>query len=184
MVVPRRVPALPWTRIPLGACPEESAPVGRYTAAPVGLLVLLLTAACSGTDKDAAAAPTAQGARSSAGPSGGSDADHSPDGTNSAFTLPAGAKVLVPTTRGSGDADLPAFKQETDVYTIYATCTGGGKMSIGYRNAPQRDATTIRCGGPATIGQVYTDAVSEKLSVQTEGSVHWTLGVVSGKYDV
>ncbi|MGW7262619.1 hypothetical protein [Streptomyces sp. NPDC054842] len=158
--------------------------MGRSSAVPAGLLVLLLTAGCSGTGKGDGAEPAPHGAQSSTESSSGSETDDRPSGTPSAFELPAGAKVLVPTTQGTGDADLPAFKPETDVYTVYATCTGGGSMSIAHRDAPQEDATRIRCGGPETIGQVYTDSVTEKLSVQTKGAVNWTLAVVSGKYDV
>ncbi|MFF3312973.1 hypothetical protein [Streptomyces sp. NPDC002952] len=153
--------------------------MSRYTAAPA-LLVVLLTAACSGTDTSED--PTSPDASSR--PRSNSSSAHNPDAAaQRKFDLPAGAKVLVPKTKGSGDADLPGFKPETDAYTIYVTCTGKGKMTIVNRNAPKDGPTKINCNGPITIGRVYTDIVAQELSVHVkDGNANWELAVVSGEH--
>ncbi|MEV4784682.1 hypothetical protein AB0K53_04375 [Streptomyces tuirus] len=160
--------------------------MGRYATAPA-LLTLLFTAACSGSGGGDATPPATSAASAGATPGGSSDAASSSAATPSVFDLPADAKVLMPVTEGDGDTDLPVFKPESDVYTIYATCTGKGKgkMTIVDRNAQGDDASKIGCNGPATIGRVYTDIVPQELSVRVKGgSVHWTLAVVSGEHPV
>ncbi|MBG0854652.1 hypothetical protein I2W78_23110 [Streptomyces spinoverrucosus] len=129
--------------------------MGRYATAPA-LLVLMFTAACSGAGA-----------------------------TQSALDLPADAEILIPETRGGGSTDLPVFKPETDVYTIYATCTGKGRMTIVDRNNPGDDPSKIGCNGPITVGRVFTEITTQKLSVQIRGgTANWTLAVVSGEHPV
>jgi hypothetical protein len=89
----------------------------------------------------------------------------------------------MPVTKGEGNTDLPVFKPETDVYTIYATCTGKGRMTLVDRDAPGDDPSKIGCNGPATVGRIYTDVIPQKLAVRTHGgTVNWTLAVVSGEH--
>ncbi|AVV41667.1 hypothetical protein C6376_09655 [Streptomyces sp. P3] len=71
------------------------------------------------------------------------------------------------------------------MYTVYASCTGEGRMAIVDRNAPGDDATKIGCNGPVTVGRVYTDTTVQRLSVQIHGgTANWTLAVVAGGYSV
>ncbi|MEV8597817.1 hypothetical protein [Streptomyces sp. NPDC052012] len=154
--------------------------MGRYTAVPGALLVLLVATACSGAGQEKPAVPNARSS-SSAHPSSSADAE--PDGSKQPeFALPKRAKILVPVTQGTGTADLPAFKPLTDVYTVYATCSGKGKMSIADRDDAKDEPSKIGCNGPITVGRVYTDIAVQKLAVRIDGAdVKWKLAIVSGE---
>ncbi|GAA2236161.1 hypothetical protein [Streptomyces indiaensis] len=158
--------------------------MGRYAIAPT-LLILLLTTACSGTSDGDETSPPASAAPSATGSSSSLGAAPSSPATPRAFDLPAKAKILVPVTTGEGSTDLPVFKPESDVYTVYVNCTGKGTMTLVDRNAPDDDPSKIGCNGPTTHGRIYTDVVPQKLAVRTDGgTVHWTLAVISGEHPV
>ena len=158
--------------------------MGRYTAVPA-LLILLFTAACSGANDadEGSPTPTARPSRTSPGSSSAAEPNGSSGQT--ALDLPSGAKILVPMTKGTGNADLPTFKPITDVYTIHATCSGKGKMTLVDRKAPGDEPARIGCDGPITIGRVYTDITPQALSVQVRGgSLRWSIAIVSGEHSM
>ncbi|MGC0208387.1 hypothetical protein [Streptomyces levis] len=155
--------------------------MGRYTALPGALLVLLLATACSGADDGETTAPNARHTPS-AGNSSSADAEAEGPSKQAELALPRGAKVLVPVTKGTGTADMPAFKPLTDVYTVYATCSGKGKMTIVDRHDAKNEPSKIGCNGPLTVGRVYTDITIQKLAVHIDGAdVKWKLAIVSGE---
>ncbi len=159
--------------------------MGRYTAMPAALLALLLTAACSGNNQDDGGSTASSPHRSIERPSGTADADSSGSARNPKLALPEGAEILVPVTAGTGNSDLPAFKPVTDVYTVYATCTGEGRMSIIDRDNVKDDPSRIGCNGPLTIGRVYTDITVKNLSVRIDGAdTDWSLAIVSGEHSM
>ncbi|GAA0654423.1 hypothetical protein GCM10009535_36400 [Streptomyces thermocarboxydovorans] len=155
--------------------------MGRHTALPGALLVLLLATACSGVDQDEAAVPNARHTPSS-GKSSSNDTEAEKPPKRPELTLPRGAKVLVPVTTGMGSADLPAFKPPTDVYTVYATCSGKGRMSIVDRDDAKGEPSKIGCNGPLTVGRVYTDITVQKLAVRIDGAgAKWKVAIVAGE---
>ncbi|GAA1418418.1 hypothetical protein GCM10009601_13900 [Streptomyces thermospinosisporus] len=146
--------------------------MGRNPVLPGGLLLLLLlTTACSGPAHEETAAPKA---RPSNGRSAGPEAEGSPGKPE--LSLPRGAQILVPVTEGTGPADLPAFTPPTDVYSVYATCSGKGTMSIVHRDDAEGGPSKIGCNGPLTIGRVHTDGGLRRrdlvrLSCQARGDL-------------
>ncbi|WP_431774602.1 hypothetical protein [Streptomyces cucumeris] len=158
--------------------------MGRYTAVPT-LLILLLTAACSGANDANGGSPASTTRPSSAKPGDGSAVEPKGSSRRTSLDLPSGAKILMPVTKGTGDADLPAFKPATDVYTIHAKCAGKGKMTLVDRKVPGGKPTKIGCNGPITIGRVYTDITTQALSVQVHGgNLHWSIAIVSGEHSM
>lgn len=149
--------------------------MGRGAIAVPALLVMLLTAACTATDDtaahDAKNSPAARSAQSGKPVRG------------SALGLPAGARLLVPVTEGTADTDLPAFAPLTDTYTVHAGCSGAGTVTIVDRKHPDQAPNRVKCDGPITIGQVYTDLVEQALSVHvSNGAATWRIAVVSGTH--
>ncbi|WP_327317439.1 hypothetical protein [Streptomyces sp. NBC_01235] len=149
--------------------------MGRGAIAVPALLVVLLTAACTATDDtaphDAKSSPAARSGQS-VKPVRGSGLD-----------LPAGARLLVPVTEGTADTDLPAFEPVTDAYTVHASCSGAGTVTIVDRKHPDQAPNRVKCDGPITIGQVYTDLVEQALSVHvSKGAATWRIAVVSGTH--
>ncbi|MET7690212.1 hypothetical protein ABZT06_19875 [Streptomyces sp. NPDC005483] len=152
--------------------------MGRRTIAAPALLVLSLTAACTATDdtatRDTKSSHTPQPIQS--GQSGQS-------AKGSGLDLPAKAQFLVPVTDGTADTDLPVFKPLTDVYTVHASCSGAGTVTIVDRKHPTQAPNRVNCDGPITIGQVYTDLVEQALSVHvSKGAATWKIAVVSGTH--
>ncbi|UNO40215.1 hypothetical protein [Streptomyces sp. MST-110588] len=145
----------------------------RHASASTALFIMLLAAGCTGgndkgNDKGAG--------QDTPGPS-------ATKSNSAALDLPAKARILVPPTSGTGNAKLPGFKVDKDVYTIHARCVGKGKITIVYGNDPKDQPTPVSCNGPVTIGRVYTDAKSQSLAVQvSHGSPRWTVAVVSGEH--
>ncbi|MGY1498046.1 hypothetical protein ACW4TU_15835 [Streptomyces sp. QTS52] len=149
--------------------------MGRRTIAVPTLLVLSLTAACAATDdtatRDTKSSHTAQPTQSSQSVKG------------SGLDLPAKAQFLVPVTNGTADTDLPVFKPLTDVYTVHASCSGAGTVTIVDRKHPTQAPNRVKCDSPITIGQVYTDLVEQALSVHVSGgTATWRIAVVSGTH--
>ncbi|MEG8281317.1 hypothetical protein [Streptomyces sp. AHA2] len=158
--------------------------MGRYTALPGALLVLLLATACSGGDDGETTAPTARHTPSASN-SSSDDAEVESPPKQSELALPRGADVLVPVTKGTGTADLPTFKPLTDVYTVYATCSGKGKMTIVDRHDKKSEPSKVSCNAPLTVGRVYTDITTQKLAVHIDGAdVKWKLAIVSGEHSM
>jgi hypothetical protein len=149
--------------------------MGRRTIAVPALLVLSLTAACTATDdtatRDTKSSHTPQPIQSGQSVKG------------SGLDLPARAQFLVPVTVGTADTDLPVFKPLTDVYTVHASCSGAGTVTIVDRKHPTQAPNRVNCDGPITIGQVYTDLVEQALSVHvSKGAATWQIAVVSGTH--
>ncbi|MCX4764618.1 hypothetical protein OG562_27360 [Streptomyces sp. NBC_01275] len=152
--------------------------------APLVLLVLLLTAACTATD-DTATHDTrsSRAARSTPSAQANPSAQTNQSAKGSGLDLPAGSQLLVPLTSGTADTDLPAFKPLTDVYTVHARCSGAGTVTIVDRKHPDQAPNRVKCDGPITIGQVYTDPVEQALSVHvSDGAATWRIAVVSGTH--
>ncbi|MFF3689445.1 hypothetical protein [Streptomyces sp. NPDC002187] len=157
--------------------------MGRTKAAPTTLLILLLATACSGPDDGEGASRTSSPRPSSTGVSSAAEAEPTASSKQPNLDLPKAAKVLVPLTKGTGSRDIPDFKPVKDVYTVHATCSGKGEMTIVDRTNPDDEPSKIGCDGPITIGRVYTDITTQKLSVRIQGgTVNWTLAIVSGEH--
>ncbi|MFJ3159706.1 hypothetical protein [Streptomyces kanasensis] len=90
--------------------------------------------------------------------------------------------MLVPETRASGDRNLPPFTPDEPVYTVYASCTGKGKVKI----LDQGDGSNphpVACDGVRTVGTVHTEQKPQSLKIQvTDGTAEWTIAVVSGNH--
>ncbi|NEC69701.1 hypothetical protein [Streptomyces sp. SID9727] len=99
--------------------------------------------------------------------------------------LPAHAAVLVPETSGSGDFELARFFTPREgVYTVYARCTGKGRVTVVDAGRPDADPSRIACDQVATVGRVYSEAEAEALSMRVQGGkATWTVAVVAGAHE-
>ncbi|WP_328900606.1 hypothetical protein OHR86_12265 [Streptomyces sp. NBC_00441] len=99
--------------------------------------------------------------------------------------LPAHAAVLVPETSGSGDLDLARFTPRQGVYTVYARCTGKGRVAVVDAGRPGADPSRVACDQVVTVGRVYSEAEAQALRMRVRGgTATWTVGVVAGAHDV
>ncbi|NEC04022.1 hypothetical protein [Streptomyces sp. SID7909] len=99
--------------------------------------------------------------------------------------LPARAAVLVPETHGSADLDLKRFTPGEGVYTIYARCTGKGRVTIVDADRPEDDPRRIACDQVVTVGRVYSEADAQALRMRVQGgTATWTVAVVAGAHEV
>ncbi len=157
--------------------------MGRWAIAVPTLVVLLLTAACAATDGTATHDTKSSHA---AQPSQSRQSGHSGQFVKgSGLDLPARAQLLVPVTKGPADTDLPTVTPLTDAYTLHASCSGAGIVTIVDRKHPDQAPNRVKCDGPITIGQVYTDLVNQALSVHVSGgAATWRIAVVSGTHSM
>ncbi|MFD5726065.1 hypothetical protein ACFWMT_08155 [Streptomyces sp. NPDC058368] len=99
--------------------------------------------------------------------------------------LPARAAVLVPETSGAGDLDLARFTPQQGVYTVYARCTGKGRVTIVDADRPDADPSRIACDQVVTVGRVYSEAEAQALRMRVQGgTATWTVAVVAGAHEV
>ncbi|MFF5336807.1 hypothetical protein [Streptomyces sp. NPDC013181] len=142
----------------------------RYLPVLTAAATVLLATACDSTPApDPASAPALAHTAPRASPSA------------AGLQLPAHAHVLVPETTGSSDLDLKRFAPDQDSYTIYARCTGSGKVTIVDRDRPDLDPSRVSCGGVDTVGLVYSDTKPQALGVRVRGGeATWTVAVVAG----
>lgn len=104
-----------------------------------------------------------------------------PSSRAAGLELPAHASVLVPETRGSGDLDLKRFTPGRGVYTVYARCTGKGRVAIVDVERPEEGPSHVACHGIVTVGRVYSEVETQALRIRVEGgAAAWAVAVVSG----
>ncbi|MDO0913602.1 hypothetical protein QQM39_22995 [Streptomyces sp. DT2A-34] len=146
----------------------------RHLAAPV--LLALLLSACAANDGDVNSKASASSPPSTA-------AANAKQASEDALALPEKPDFLLPVTKGTDSRALPAFTPSENVYTIHARCKGKGTVTIQY-GPKDSDPSKIACGGPVTIGRVYTAPNERKhLSVKVDGTdVHWSVAVLSGTH--
>ncbi|MFV2118723.1 hypothetical protein ACE14D_09845 [Streptomyces sp. Act-28] len=145
----------------------------RFTLTAAAAATLLLVGGC--TDESEHSRPEKPGPTNTSAPT-----KRTPTTTPPSLDLPNGARILVPETAGNGDRDLPEFTPDEDVYTVFASCVGKGKVKI----VDQDDVGNphpVACDGVRTVGAVHTDKKPQHLKVQvTEGTSAWQIAVVSG----
>ncbi|MGQ4485785.1 hypothetical protein ACN6LM_001734 [Streptomyces sp. SAS_281] len=145
--------------------------MNRHLSVPALAAAALLAAGCSGGEH---APPKRAGAAAS-----------QPSPRAAGLELPARAAVLVPETSGSGDLDLARFTPRQGVYTVYARCTGKGRVTVVDTDRPDADPSRIACDQVATVGRVYSEAEAQALRMRVQGgTATWTVAVVAGAHDV
>ncbi|MEU3949848.1 hypothetical protein [Streptomyces sp. NPDC029526] len=180
--VPVSVPPAPGAGGPPGSA-RGSRPAWSRTASALSAAALacLLLGGCTGSPDTAASSPRETGSPdttvSSPLPSGAPA--EAPDAPR--LEVPAGARMLVAETGGSGSRDLPTFTPPDKVYTVYAECTGPGEVTLVDRDGagtPHR----VLCDGAGIEGVVHTDGEPQRLAMRvTGGASTWKVAVVSGE---
>ncbi|MEU2021948.1 hypothetical protein ABZ565_07265 [Streptomyces sp. NPDC016469] len=98
--------------------------------------------------------------------------------------LPAHTAVYVPETHGSAELDLKRFTPGQGVYTVYARCTGKGRVTIVDADRPEADPSRVACNGVVTVGRVYSEAETQALRMRVRGgTATWAVAVVSGAHE-
>ncbi|MCG7525463.1 hypothetical protein MHW47_13535 [Streptomyces sp. OfavH-34-F] len=142
---------------------------------------VLLAAGCSSGQDESAVRKQPSGGASDSRSSAGKQAAPSEGG----LQVPVHAEVLVPETSGSSDLDLKRFTPEQGAYTIYARCTGKGKVTIVDVDRPEEDPNRVACDGVVTVGRVYSEVEAQSLRMRVQdGAATWTVAVVAGEQDV
>ncbi|MFJ7630527.1 hypothetical protein ACIQZN_28985 [Streptomyces sp. NPDC097595] len=143
--------------------------MNRNLSVPAVAAAVLLAAGCGGAAEQAPQRRAANPAPSRA----------------AGLQLPARAAVLVPETHGSADLDLKRFTPGQGVYTIYARCTGKGRVTIVDADRPEADPSRVACDQVVTVGRVYSEVEAQALRMRVRGgTATWTVAVVAGAHDV
>ncbi|MFC8537011.1 hypothetical protein ACFUJY_24275 [Streptomyces sp. NPDC057249] len=156
--------------------------MNRISPALTVAAAVLLAAGCSSSGQDESAVRKY--------PSGGASDSRSSEGKRVApseggLKVPAHAEVLVPETSGSSDLDLKRFTPKPGTYTIYARCTGKGKVTIVDLDRPKEVPTRVACDGVVTVGWVYSEVEAQSLRMRVrDGAATWTVAIVAGEHNV
>jgi hypothetical protein len=95
----------------------------------------------------------------------------------SGFTVPPGAKILVPVTQGTGPTTLPAFAPNGSSYFFIAACSGSGGLSV-LQSGTVLGGESPCAGLNSTAGNEFVDRVPgqpESLSIDVGPSTTWKI---------
>lgn len=150
----------------------------RWTSTVAVATVVLLAAGCGSPDRTPDRAPQARASQAQAPQA------QTPQARAAGLELPAKARVLVPETSGSSDLALKRFTPGGGVYTVYARCSGKGRVTIVDAERPGDDPSRVACGSVVTVGRVYSEAQAQALRMRVSGgTATWTVAVVDGEYE-
>jgi hypothetical protein len=98
--------------------------------------------------------------------------------------VPKNAEVLVTETTGTGNKNLREFTPSEEAYTVYASCSGKGKVTIIDRDG-RGEPHLVACDGVRTVGVIHTETKPQHLTIQvTDGTSNWKVAVVSGSHEL
>ena len=154
----------------------------RTCGAVLGVSLALAATSCTDSTKPSRVTGAPESSSASI-PSASAAPDYADTGTGAdpKVTLPTGQKVLVPPVRGFQKATLPEFTPETDGYTLYVSCIGGGKLLIVTDGkAGKRGPHPWDCNGVPIVIHVFTYKRAQNVEVETQGEARWEMAVVDG----
>lgn len=92
--------------------------------------------------------------------------------------ISVGHDEAIPATHGTDDLALPGFSLKDGSYTIYAVCTGGGKIKLERREEPALEPWS--CDGVPTRLRVRSDLPKHVMKIDVTGSATWAIRIVHG----